>query len=92
MKCVLCGSEDLKARVTISYNVPLAQRMGTVKVGGLKVTQLDVKEAWDGLGSRRGPIYCQDCGEEHYYLVGDPSPLRRKVTDDEQHHDEQPGI
>ncbi len=91
MKCILCGSDELKARVTLSYDVPLAQRMGTVKVGGLKVTQLDVKEAWDNSGSRRGPIYCQNCGEEHYYLVGDPSPLRRK-DDNEDHLDDQPGV
>ncbi len=92
MKCMLCGSPDLKARVTLIYDVPLAMRMGTVKVGGFKVTQLDVKETWDNLGPRRGPIYCQECGEEHYYLVGDPNPLRRKDSDADPHHDDQLGV
>jgi hypothetical protein len=80
MKCLLCDSEDLKANVVYSTFMPLAMRHGTVKVGGHKVSQLDLKEAWDKVEGVdkdiKGPIYCMECGTEHYYVVGDQHPLK----------------
>lgn len=81
MKCLDCDSENLKAQVTLVYDVPLAARMGTVKIGGMKVTQLDLKEAWDKQAIR-GPIRCFDCGAEHYYVYGATDPLRKGAVAD----------
>lgn len=74
MQCLECGSENVKTRVTTDYDVPLAARNGSIKVGGIKPSQLDLKTSWekqrDGSDHRiRGPIFCHDCGTEHYYVV-----------------------
>lgn len=81
MKCLECDSENLRARVTLDRDVPLALRNGAIKVGGMKVSQIDMKEAWEGERNGlpreiRGPINCFDCGTEHYYVVADKNPLR----------------
>ena len=85
MKCLACNAEALVANVTISLIVPLADRGGTIKIGGLKLGQVTAKEAWDteptmnGPRERvlRGPITCSDCETEHYYVVGSKRPLRK---------------
>ena len=82
-RCLKCGG-DLVAIVTITKAVPLADRNGTVKIGGVKVGQMDLKNFWDKNNARedapdqaiRGPIKCVDCETEHFYLVGDKKPLR----------------
>ena len=78
-KCPECGSEALTAVVTIKKALRLAKKGGNVAVGGSKVTQVDLKDAWtkDGSGEEvkiRGPIFCGECGSEMYYLVGSKSP------------------
>jgi hypothetical protein len=84
--CKSCGSENLLCAVTITKMIPLADRNGTVKIGGQKVGQMDLKNYWDYVGGversgneqlLRGPIYCADCETEHYYVVGSKkNPLR----------------
>jgi hypothetical protein len=80
MKCTSCDSENLSAIVRIELGAPLAAKGGTLKVSGVKLTQLDIKAAWDsGNGSGdariRGPIICQQCYTEHVYVVGLRNPL-----------------
>ena len=84
-KCLSCGSEGtLLAKVTIVKMVPLADRGGTIKIGGQKLGQADLKETWDtvhrpsGIEDRliRGPIICADCEAEHFYVVGSKRPIR----------------
>jgi len=83
-KCGSCGSEDLRAKVTIQKIVPLADRNWTIKIGGQKIGQADLKASWDKLGGQengpdqtiRGPIICADCETEHFVVMGDPKPLR----------------
>lgn len=74
LKCLVCGSENLRGHVTLTYDVPLAARGGGIKVGGLKVTQLDVRAAWERETSR--PVYCLDCLTRHVYRVGEDEPFR----------------
>jgi hypothetical protein len=76
MVCLVCGSENLKAHVELVYDVPLAARKGGIKIGGIKVTQLDLRVAWEKLAAR--PIFCHECGQEHVYNVGDKEPLQIK--------------
>lgn len=47
MKCKACDSSELHARIELQRNVPLAARGGGIKVGGVKVSQLDLKETWE---------------------------------------------
>ena len=86
MKCKACEHPELKARITLTRDVPLAARGGNIKVGGIKVSQLDLKETWeteplkDGSCSIqerviRGPIFCSACNAEHFYVVGAKDPL-----------------
>ncbi len=67
MECLVCGSLELMGHVTLSYDAPLAKRGGAIKVGGIKVTQLDVRAAWEKLDRR--PIHCFECGTKHVYDV-----------------------
>ncbi len=82
MKCLACGSEELYGKVLPEILAPLANRGGSVKIGGVKFTQVDIKTCWDtvpGTGVEKavkGPIYCGDCTQEHHYLTGDAKPLR----------------
>lgn len=83
-KCGVCGSEGLVAKVTIQKIVPLADRNWTIKIGGQKIGQSDLKASWDKLGGAetgpdqliRGPVLCSDCETEHFVVMGDPKPLR----------------
>jgi hypothetical protein len=84
MKCKACDHSELKARITLTRDVPLAARGGNIKVGGVKVSQLDLKEVWeteafeDGSTQERalrGPIFCSSCGAEHFYVVRAKDPL-----------------
>lgn len=79
MKCKACDHSELHARIELQRNVPLAARGGGIKVGGVKVSQLDLKETWetepleDGSTQERvlrGPIFCSSCGAEHFLVVG----------------------
>jgi hypothetical protein len=64
--------------------MPLADKGGTVKVNGIKVGQVDLKNAWDtvsgveGSPEReiRGPIRCGECESEHFYVSDSKDPLR----------------
>lgn len=80
MKCLSCGSESLFAEVTVKIFLPLAARLGSVKIGGNKITQIDIKRAWDleedGAAKEvKSPIVCATCGARHHYTVGAASPL-----------------
>lgn len=84
MKCLSCGAETLLAYVEISREIPLAARNGAVKVGGVKIGQLDLKTAWEYETNEegeaverklRGPIRCGTCSSEHFYVVGAKEPL-----------------
>lgn len=68
MQCLVCASLNMKAHVTLEYDVPLTQRNGGIKIAGIKVTQLDLRDAWNKLELR--PIWCHDCLAEHLYDVG----------------------
>lgn len=75
MKCPSCDSDQLLAVLTITKSLKLAVRGGSVKVGGEKITQVDLKDAWDKdpEGKEReikGPILCADCGEPSFYVTG----------------------
>lgn len=83
MKCLSCDSEALVAKIAVERLVPLAARNGAVKIGGVKISQFDLKDAWEnqvpgGTEERllRGPILCTECGTEHYYVVRSKVPLR----------------
>lgn len=67
MNCLCCDSDELLGHVVLAYDVPLAKRGGGIKVGGVKVTQLDLRAAWEKLVKR--PIICQACGTVHHYDV-----------------------
>lgn len=48
MKCLSCAADGTLTCITIvATPMPLADRGGTVKVGGIKVGQADSKGAWD---------------------------------------------
>ena len=86
-KCLKCGQAELYAKVVITKMVPLADRNGTLKIGGQKLGQADLKFAWDNIGGEkgieqkiRGPIICGNCETEHFYVVGDKNPLRMGST------------
>ena len=83
MDCVACKAENsLYGRVVITKMVPIADRNGTVKIGGQKLAQTDLKLFWDtdvasGEDRKiRGPIMCLHCEAEHYYVVGSKRPVR----------------
>lgn len=84
MNCTCCNSEDLVAMLTVTIPLKPAMRNGTVKVGSVKFTQMDMKHAWDtvvgpeGVVEKaiKGPFICNDCGTEHFYICGDKAPLR----------------
>lgn len=84
MKCIACSEEGLLAEVTITKFAPLADRKGTIKIGGLKLGQMDAKEAWDSIETPeglidkpvRGPILCPTCGAEHYYITAGKGGLQ----------------
>lgn len=81
MKCKACDHSELRARITLTRDVPLAARGGNIKVGGVKVSQLDLKETWEHdetLGEERvirGPIFCSNCNAEHFYILKAKDPL-----------------
>lgn len=80
-KCLSCGEPELLAQVTITKLVPFADRGGTVKIGGQKLGQIDLKRSWDADESGneqkiRGPIFCASCETEHYWVAGAKDPLR----------------
>jgi hypothetical protein len=68
MKCLDCGGPNLKARIELVYDVPMAARGGGIKVGGMKVTQLDLRAAWEASATK--VIFCHDCLAEHTYDDG----------------------
>lgn len=47
MKCMNCGSEQLYGVAVITKLAPMADRGGSIKIGGMKVGQVDAKESWD---------------------------------------------
>lgn len=101
MKCLNCNGA-LYGLTPIVKLVPLADRGGSIKIGGLQVGQIDATESWnekddawewiaralldgpmqmpqhdeEGKKLIRGPIYCLDCGSEHYYVSKSKRPLR----------------
>lgn len=82
MPCLSCGCEDLIAKVKISWDARFVERHGTVRIGGVKITQLDIKEAWDNKPGQepkklKGPIVCTKCKAEHVYYTGDDQPPLR---------------
>lgn len=83
MKCLECGSDEvLMGVVTIRKALPLALKGGSIKVGGFKVSQIDIKNIWDkdvnGDDKRiRGPIQCSECGTEHFYVAKSKNSLRK---------------
>lgn len=76
MKCPVCDSKELVAFVTIRKVLELTQRGGSVKVGGVKVSQVDIKNVWDlNQGTKKprtikGPIQCVECGSDLFYVTG----------------------
>lgn len=83
--CLDCGGE-LAAVVSITRQVPLAATGGNVKVSGITVSQIDLREEFckDRNGNDkvlRGPIFCTACGEEHYLHVGKRTTLRKGNVD-----------
>lgn len=78
MQCPSCGETKLMATTTVTVVCELAARGGGVKVGGVSVTQVDIKESWaidqDTREEKkvRGPIVCPACAEEMVYVVDHP--------------------
>lgn len=75
MKCVNCGSEDLYCSGSVSFLLPLAARHGSVKIGGFKITQIDIKKAWDlnddgTPKTTKGPVVCGECETRMIYTEG----------------------
>jgi hypothetical protein len=72
MKCLECGSANMKARVTLDYDVPLSEakaKAGSIKIANLVVSKVDLRNAWEALTVR--PIFCHDCMVEHEFVVGE---------------------
>ena len=67
MKCPNCGSDQLRAHVMLAYDLPLAARDGAIKVGGVKISKLDLREAWEKLEQR--PIWCTACHGQYFWDV-----------------------
>jgi hypothetical protein len=63
--CLVCGAAELRGRVTLVYEAPLAARGGGIKVAGLKVHQLDVRDRWKAMSRR--PVFCGKCGTKYVY-------------------------
>lgn len=84
-RCLSCDQPELLAMVTIVKAVPLADKGGTIKIGGQKLGQMDLKWTWDKIANKddapdqkiRGPIICAACEQEHFFVVGDRNPLRK---------------
>lgn len=78
MQCPHCSDSTLMATTTITVVCELAARGGAVKVGGVSVNQVDIKNSWaidpDTKEERkvRGPITCAACGGEMVYVVDHP--------------------
>ena len=66
-QCLVCGSENMRARVELFYNVPLSKRGWGVVIGKLSLGKLDVRDSWEKDNLR--PINCHDCGAPHIYDV-----------------------
>lgn len=47
MKCLSCGNGDLYGLAVITKLAPMADRGGSIKIGGMKVGQMDAKDGWD---------------------------------------------
>jgi hypothetical protein len=81
MPCLKCGSSDLVAHVSIPWKAQFVERHGTVRIGGARITQLDIKESWDKKGGTprtlKGPIVCAACNAKHVYYTGDDQPALR---------------
>ena len=65
MICEACKRGEVLAHVHLTYDVPLAARGWTVKVGGTLVSKFDIKETWDRLVVR--PLFCHSCGQGYVY-------------------------
>jgi hypothetical protein len=76
MNCRECGSEQLLAKITLSYELPLAARSGSIKIGGNSVTAFDFKQAWEKQAPLRGPVFCGSCGTEHFLDTREKEMLR----------------
>jgi hypothetical protein len=80
MECPQCGSKELLAVITIVRIIPLAQRGGSVKIGGQRLCQMDLRDAWDKHPYDRegpdkpirGPIHCAECSAEMFHVTGAP--------------------
>lgn len=75
MKCVNCDHDELYCQGQISFMLPLAARHGSVKIGGFKITQIDIKKSWDlnsdgSERTRKGPIVCPMCETVMEYEAG----------------------
>lgn len=72
-RCLVCGSSDLQAEVTLVAYYPLTARHGSIKVGNRVINQIEVKHAWDGeeraTKARKGPIICIQCETRHVYIT-----------------------
>ena len=82
MKCPECKADDmLYGKVTLEVVAPLA-RGGGLKLGGVGITQDQIKEQWaktlDEVGPLdvHGPITCLGCDSEFHYIVGETPALK----------------
>ncbi len=65
LKCLSCESENLRGHVTLEFQVPLSTRPGGIKLGGMKVSALDIRAAWEAQKMRR--IECLECRTKHVF-------------------------
>lgn len=77
MKCLVCGSDQMKGHVRLSYDLPLGAREGSIKMGNTKLTKIDIRDAWEKL--ERRPIWCTGC---HAMYVWDTKAQKLVAVDE----------
>lgn len=89
MECPSCKARDeIQAIFSVRVVAPLAKKGGSIKTAGVKVTQIDIKDAWnkDPISEEermiRGPLICMNCDAELVYVVKSDNPLREMTLDE----------
>lgn len=87
LRCLECESDQLFGKITIVKSIPMAQKGGGFNMAGQKITQAEIKKQWShkltgDTKTVRGPIYCAECGVEHYYVPGAVPALRQGSYDE----------
>ncbi len=78
MKCLNCGSEDVRAKVVLEKLFQLTSKGVNIKVAGQSITTLDMRDAWNR--SDRQILVCVECTIEMEFERG--TGLLHMLNDD----------